>query len=356
MRISPLQIGLVLAGLVALGGLLYVLFFNHTPEVAPQQIAVPSVVHVTPIHSDVSVKEGVSAFAVISEAKAVISGSTVKTSSTGRALIESASSHITRLDYDSQITISEEQRHTQIQLASGAVWSRLMNVFDSGETYDVQTPNAIASVRGTSFGVWYQTNTTILIVIEGEVLFSPLDAPDKAVHVRAGYKATRVGTGPVKVEPLGKADRQLPWVTFNTDTPAVPSPTVTNSGVPTGTTPAPTEPSPTTPTTATQPAPVSSRDLVRLSGINPTSIVEGSQEILTITGRNLDQVETLTIGGTQIYFSKVNTTTITASAPGLTPGRYSVSITAPDGRVSILSSALTVTARATTPNSVTGKP
>ena len=90
--------------------------------------------------------------------------------------------------------------------------------------------------------------------------------------------------------------------------------------------------------------------------MSPTTIVEGSQEVLTINGRNLDQVETLAIGGTQVYFSKVSTTAITANAPVLAPGRYSISITAPGGRVSTLTSILTVSARTVSPNTVTGKP
>ena len=351
MRISPLQIGLLLAGLIILGGLLYAFLLGSKPKEIQQTEPIHSTVEVTPIHSDVSVKEGSADFVIILGQQAVESGSRIKTSEAGRALIESASSHITRLDYSSEIIVEETEKRTQVSLAVGAVWSRLLNVFDSGETYEVQTPNAIATVRGTSFGVWYSVNTTILIVTEGEVLFTPIGAEDKAVIVRSGYKATRTGTGPVKVESLTKADRLLPWVLFNA-TATAPPPASGVSGAPI-TSPAP-QPPATPPQTQTTPTPTG--DIVRLSGISPITIVEGSQEVLTISGRNLDQVETLTVGGVQIYFTRVNTTTITAPAPVLVPGRYSVSITAPGGRVSTLSGALTVTARAVSPNTVNGKP
>ena len=347
MRISPLHIGLLLTGLVVLGGLFYAFLFHTTPEVTTPLESTHSTVEVTPIHSDVSVQKNSAPFSVIAGQQKVESGSTIKTSDSGRALIESSSSHITRLDYSSQITITEEEKHTQVRLAGGAVWSRLANLFDSGETYDVHTPNAIASVRGTSFGVWYHENTTIVIVLEGTVLFTPVGDEKNAILVHAGYKATRVGSGSVKLELITKADRLLPWVVFNESA----SPTSpTTSAVPASTS------SPQTTIVVPQAQPVSVGDLVRLSSMSPTTIVEGSQEVLTISGRNLDQVETLTIGGTQVYFSHVNTTTITANAPLLSPGRYSISITAPGGRVSTLTSILMVSARAASPNTVTGKP
>lgn len=342
MRISPLYIGLVLASLCILGGLLYVFQLKPSRKADPL-VTTPTTVQVTPIHADVTVRQGDSAFTTIATRQAILSGSVIKTSETGRALIESASSHITRVDYSSQITISEEKKQTKIGLASGAMWSRITNIFDSGETYDVETANAIASVRGTSFGVWYHVDTTTLIVIEGEVLFAPIEARDAGVLVRAGYKATRMGTGPIHVEPLTSADNILPWVVFNQSTPTKP----TTTAVPVTT---------QTPSASPTQPPVSSGDVVRLSGISPTTSIEGSQETLTITGRNLDQVDTLSIGGTQVYVTHVNTMTITATIPTLTPGRYSVSITAPGGRASTLSSALTITARAASPNSVTGKP
>lgn len=349
MRISPLRIGLLLTGLVVLGGLFYAFLFRSTPEVTTPLESTRSTVEVTPLHSDVSVQQNNAPFSVIDGQQKVESGSTIKTSDRGRALIESSSSHITRLDYSSEITITEEEKRTQVRLAGGAVWSRLANLFDSGETYDVHTPNAIASVRGTSFGVWYHDNTTIVIVLEGMVLFTPVGDEKNAVLVHAGYKATRVGTGPVKVELITKTDRSLPWVVFNESTLST-SPTT--SAVPVSI------PSPQTTTTAPPPQvpSISSGDIVRLSGMSPTTIVEGSQEVLTINGRNLDQVETLAIGGTQVYFSKVSTTAITANAPVLAPGRYSISITAPGGRVSTLTSILTVSARTVSPNNVTGKP
>lgn len=342
MRISPLYIGLVLAGVCILGVLLYVFLCRPSPKTKPIDTA-STTVQVTPLHSDVSVQRGDSAFTTITTRQAVQNGSVIQTSETGRALIESASAHITRIDYSSQITVQEEKKKTQVELAGGALWSRITNIFDSGETYDVETANAIASVRGTSFGVWYQFNTTTLIVIEGEVLFAPIEARGSGVLVRAGYKATRVGTGPIHVAPLTRADNILPWVVFNQGTRVEPMPAAA---------PVVTQ----IPTTSPAQPPVSSGDIVRLSGISPTTSIEGSQETLTITGRNLDQVDTLSIGGTQVYVTRVNTTTITATIPTLTPGRYSVSITAPGGRVSTLSSALTISARTASSNGVSGKP
>lgn len=348
MRMSPLKIGFLLAGLVILLGLIYGFFFHSKPQEPKEIEQTPSTVQVTPIHSDVSVKEVGADFVTLPGQQAVESGSVIKTSDTGRALIESASSHITRLDYNSEITITEEEKQTKVALAGGALWSRLTNIFDGGESYEVQTPNAIAAVRGTSFGVWYQKNTTIVIVIEGSVLFTPIGAEDKAVLVKAGYKATRVGTGPVVVEPLTKTDRALAWVVFNAD--AV-TPTQTTG------TPSPSAPVSGTPTPTPAPLPIPVPDLVRFSGISPTSIEEGSGATLTLSGRNLDQVVLVTIDGTSVYYSVVGSTAITVSSPtSLSIGRHTVAVTGPNNRVISLTNALTVSARTVSPNGVPGKP
>lgn len=344
MRMSPLKIGFLLAGLVLLFGLIYGFFFHSKAPEVKEIEQTPSTVQVTPIHSDVSVKEGTAGFVVIPGQQAVQTGSTIKTSDTGRALIESSSTHITRVDYSSEVTIAEEENQTQISLVSGALWSRLANVFDSGESYEVQTPNAIAAVRGTSFGVWYQKNTTILLVIEGSVLFTPIGAEDKAVLVKAGYKATRVATGPIQVEPLTKADKARAWVIFNTD--------ATTNATPVGTTTS----SPTAPVT-TAPVPVPTQDLVRLSSVSPTTIDEGSGTQLTVSGRNLDQVLSVSIDGTSVYFSVISSTGLSISPPtSLTLGRHTITVTGPNNRTVSLSNALTVIARKVSPNSVPGKP
>ena len=348
MRISPLRIGLLLTGLVVLGGLCYVFLFQGASPVTAPVESPHTTVRVTPIHTDVSVQHSTFPFSVIAEQQEVESGSIIKTSDKGRALIESSSSHITRLDYSSEITISEEQQHTQVSLAGGAVWSRLKNLFDSGETYDVQTPNAIASVRGTSFGVWYQGTTTIVIVLEGAVLFTPRGDEQNAVLVHAGYKATRVGNGSVLVEKLTKADRALPWVVFNSDVVAT-SPTSST------TTDQPIPPTPVTPLAT--PAPAPAQDLMRFSGVSPTSVEEGSGSLITLSGRNLDQAVTVSIDGTSVYFTLLSSTGIQINTPtSLGVGRHTISVTGPQNRVVSLSNILTVTARVVSPNSVTGKP
>jgi hypothetical protein len=334
----------MLLALALLGALSYVFFVPSSHESMTPLETTHTVVRVTPIHTDVSVQNGTSAFSIITQQQEVPSGSTIKTSESGRALIESASSHITRLDYSSEITIAEEKKHTQISLAGGAMWSRLQNLLDSGETYDVKTPNAIASVRGTSFGVWYQGNTTLVIVLDGAILFTPLGNEQNAVRVPAGYKATRVGTGSVKIEPLTKIDRVLPWVVLNADT-------VTTAPSSETTTPQPVPPISGTP------APTPTQDILRFSGVTPTSIVDGSGSLITLSGRNMDQAVSVSIDGAPVYFTLQSTTAIQISAPtSLGAGRHTISVTGPQNRVISLSNVLTVTARIVSPNAVSGKP
>jgi hypothetical protein len=104
----------------------------------------------------------------------LIQSDSVKTRDNSSATIILFESSIIRLDSNTQITIKElisqvEETKVIIEQDSGRTWNTVLKI--SGiDTYDVQTPTTVASVRGTSFYVKVLTNgTTDLGVIKGKL-------------------------------------------------------------------------------------------------------------------------------------------------------------------------------------------
>ena len=332
---SRYQIGIAL-------GLLFVLAFGAWLYFSqpPASDGVPSAVSVTALHSDVFVREAGTDFVPIAGQATTTSGSTIRTSDTGRALLESLSTHRTLIDYSSEIVLTENGSQTHVELLAGAVWSRLAKVFDSGESYEIKSPNAVAAVRGTSFGMWYADGVTTLIVTEGSVAFTAVDPksglliPGTEVIVKAGQKAVRDRNGKINVTELTKTDYALPWVVFNTSEdspgaqPAVPG--VPDSGAPVSNTPL--QSSTTTPVDSGP----------EISVVSPSNIDEGSSERITVKGKGLTGVTTVLVGTKEVSFEILSDDTITIWANDSSPGSYDVTVVGAGGTSATRSRALTV--------------
>lgn len=97
----------------------------------------------------------------------LFSDDTVKTGDNTSASIILFESNVIRLDSNSEVTLKEVMRQAdaisvKIQQDEGRVWYRVSKI--SGiDTYEVQTPAAVASVRGTSFFIRVQANKTTIV-------------------------------------------------------------------------------------------------------------------------------------------------------------------------------------------------
>lgn len=216
---------------IVLGFGVWLLFNKPSSQAITEQpgtveaAATTSPIVITALNKDVTLKETkLSRIQTIAKTATTTAGSQVKTSATGRALIESGAAHMTFLDYNSEITLtesSEAKKKTSIELTAGAVWSRLQKAFDAGEFYEIKTKNAVAVVQGTSFGLWYTGNTTTLIVTDGSVAFSARDTDTgetisgSQVTVTAGQKAVWNGMGVIQIGTITDKDRQSSWFIFN---------------------------------------------------------------------------------------------------------------------------------------------
>ena len=134
-------------------------------------------------------------------------GYSIKTLADSRAkLIFSYS--VMRLDSNSEVSLDELAKESiSITQSMGSTWSRLLKI--SGiKSYEVSTPEAIASVRGTGFAVYYDGNTTGLKVSEGTVNFG---SEGGKADVGADKQAELGQEGKIKIEDL-KEDE---WMTKN---------------------------------------------------------------------------------------------------------------------------------------------
>ena len=214
---------------------------SDTPETEVGQNTlvsdIKSSITVTPLSSDVSIKEiDMKTFNVIQSPASTTIGSSVKTSENGRALIESSFGHPIAIDFNSDVIIANsdsEKNKTSIELTSGGIWARAKKLVEKGEYFEIKTGNAVAVVRGTSFGLTYANNLTTLVVAEGEVsLFNKNKdtgeiIAESEIVVKAGYKGTIFKDEKPKMSALDASDKNSPWFKFNTKTDDVNSDNLT---------------------------------------------------------------------------------------------------------------------------------
>lgn len=274
----------------------------------------------------------------------VQTGNTITTSTTGRALVELEGIRSV-LDYNTTTLLEGTSHKNTLQLATGAAWSHVQKIFGQGEFYKIQTQNAVAVVRGTSFGVSYSSNTTTLVVSEGIVSFLSRDPVtgvvdmSSEVKVTAGQKAYRIGTGAIVVVPLNKEDKVSPWFVYNNTatqpvvTPLTPSPTSSSVGAPQQ-----------SPTQATTPVPTPSDYTLTLSSLTPTSLQQGATTKIQITGSSLTHLDALFVGGISLTYQIINDTTVSVSVAQVPAGVYDIQAVDAKNRTTLLRQALTITA------------
>lgn len=219
-------LSVLLLGALA-GGLWYIISnLGARPintQIEGEQSTIPQASLLTVINNNVQKKELAEAeFTEVTTQTATIhEGTQVKTSLTGRAIVESSNQTTTVVDKNSTFTVSEmAENKTVITLTLGNLWAKVKKVFGKGEYYQVETPNSVATVRGTSFGVFYSGNLTTIIVTENSVALLSIDPETKnsigqEVTVNIGQKGTVLTGYPAKVTNISNSDKKIEWYIFN---------------------------------------------------------------------------------------------------------------------------------------------
>lgn len=93
---------------------------------------------------------------------------------------------IARLDSSSELAIDEasfaaetETLRVRLILFAGRTWSRTMQLASPESLWEVETSNAVATIRGTAFGVEYRDGASSIFVDQNEVSFVPRDPQTK---------------------------------------------------------------------------------------------------------------------------------------------------------------------------------
>jgi hypothetical protein len=126
-------------------------------------------------------------------------GDSIRTPPDGRVTIEYFDGSETRLDYGTTFTLTELVDDPQASLVealhtSGSTFNRVVELTGSQSRFDVETPTAVASVRGTAFFTQVLPDRTFRVgVIEGEVLVGGDDGAEARVIAGRGVDVTSSG-------------------------------------------------------------------------------------------------------------------------------------------------------------------
>lgn len=87
---------------------------------------------------------------------------------------------------------TSDKSMTKIELMEGAITNDIQNKLSEGSTYDVNTPNATMSVRGTMFRVE--------VYVENGVKYTRVSVFEGTVETRLVYKDGTIAGDPVRIE------------------------------------------------------------------------------------------------------------------------------------------------------------
>lgn len=292
-------------------------------------------------------------------------GQIVSTSVSGRALIEWPLNHPTLLDYSSQVSIADTSDSNQniLELIGGEIWSRTENITEKSETFEIKTTNAVAVVRGTSFGLSFFNNNTTLLVADGSVSLYTKDLKtneaelDTGVLLTAGKKGQVIGGGnPIRSQ-ISNQDKMTPWFLYNTKgiknlSPAPHQPTSfpANNTIKSTSTPSSNNSNPSNPVIqGGSMGSFATATTTTVSVFSPTNVLAGdNQTFVTITGVGFSDIMDLVIDENAVPDFEVTSDTNSHFHIGsLRPGVYSMYFVLKDGSIVTIPGSLTISSPTT---------
>jgi len=133
-------------------------------------------------------------------------GDHVVLSEDGAAVIAFQNGTVLELQPGTDLVLYQTARTmvTRIYLSAGELWAQVVHLLDASGRFEIQTPAAVVSVRGTVFRTRAQdTRSTYSATDEGTTEVTLLDAEqgNPAVEVPAGYEVEAVIGEPLVVRP-----------------------------------------------------------------------------------------------------------------------------------------------------------
>ncbi|MEK7503047.1 MAG: FecR family protein [Patescibacteria group bacterium] len=180
----------ILAGAVIAGILGIILYPSGGAETTHgQELAKPWIEIVSPKASAIDAKTG----AEIRELKTgdeIENNTTIKTFKEAFVNLYMPDGSVARIDKESVITINEASYQKtdgrlvlSIFIKTGRVWSKILSLATPDSLWEVKTTNAVATVRGTAFGMEYKNGKSRVVGSENKVAVAPIDpATEKVVE------------------------------------------------------------------------------------------------------------------------------------------------------------------------------
>lgn len=155
----------------------------------------------------------------------VPSGTSIRTGKKSLGHVLFPNNSLMSLSSETQLILNFEDKKITVQQLLGNTWHRVAKVLE-GSSYSVETPNTLASVRGTEFNVRVLANKrSVVDVVEsvvevskvvyqegGKVVVQDTKTVTQNQHVVVPEKESTV---PLKVEPLPKETKQTDWFQRN---------------------------------------------------------------------------------------------------------------------------------------------
>ncbi|EQA54467.1 sigma factor regulatory protein, FecR/PupR family [Leptospira kmetyi serovar Malaysia str. Bejo-Iso9] len=122
-------------------------------------------------------------------------------------------SSVIRVKENSRLILKELRENNGSQIRMNLAAGRLLNVVEKekkGSNFYVETPSAVAAVRGTSFEVNASESESVVFVAEGAVEVTSLNASKKVYILEASKLVTVNKDGEVESVDLSKLNSTLP--------------------------------------------------------------------------------------------------------------------------------------------------
>lgn len=180
--------GIILVPLIILGIVLPFIPKTKAPQIkiadsgvilpSPSPTSTIAIAVLASVTGDVQVKKG-EVWTKASAEDEVAQSDVIKTSFNGQATLLFGSGSMVRVDQNSQIALSEYSRDGEswiikINQIFGRSWNRVQKLI-GGSVYEVDTPTAVATVRGTTFGIDTDASGSAITVDEGTVTAKIVD-------------------------------------------------------------------------------------------------------------------------------------------------------------------------------------
>ena len=152
----------------------------------------------------------------------------IQTEKAGRARIGLTDGSILSVGSNSRLKITQhdaETQQTQVELEYGKLRNRVVAITKPDGTYQVHTPNAVASVVGTDFSVTFNpaTEVTTVVVYSGTVVVNGSGAAaGKQVTIQAGQmvEVSKDGMGMPQITPAAVQQASISDTTTENGTTA----------------------------------------------------------------------------------------------------------------------------------------